>query len=163
MEEAGDDLADLADLPARERVADASDVLVEREHEGLPQRDGRGLRRAEHPAGLLRSHAEWFLAEDRLARLERGDRPLGVQTVGQRDVDGLDLRVRDDLLVARDPARDIVLGRPAAARAPSRLATETGTPSPAWRSAGRKELSAMPAVPRMPQRIGSSITSARGG
>ena len=82
MEEAGDDLADLADLPARERVADASDVLVEREHEGLTQRDGRGLRRAEHPAGLLRRHAEWFLAETALpassaAIVHSACRPLG--------------------------------------------------------------------------------------
>src|SRR5207249_565575 len=107
------DLAYLADLPAREHLADALDLTMEREHERLPQRHRRGVRRGEHPGGLLGRHAERLLAEDRLAGFERRDRPLGVQAVRQRDVDRLDLRIGDELLVAGDPARDIMLGGPA--------------------------------------------------
>jgi hypothetical protein len=36
-----------------------------------------------------------------------------VQTVGERDVDGLDLRIGDDAFVPRDAAGDAVLRRPA--------------------------------------------------
>jgi hypothetical protein len=44
--------------------------------------------------------AERLLAEHVLAHLERADRPVDVHGVRQRDVDGLDLRVREQLLVA---------------------------------------------------------------
>jgi hypothetical protein len=46
-----------------------------------------------------------------LARLERADRPLDVQRVGQRDVDGVDLVVGEERLVAAVRPLDAVLAR----------------------------------------------------
>ena len=51
--------------------------------------------------------------------------------------------------------------RPARARCPG-CPTDSATPSPVSRSAGRNALSAMPAVPRIPHLIGSPMSLTRG-
>src|SRR5947207_2541591 len=167
--EPGCDLADLADLPAGECVADAIHLLMEREHERLPERNGRRLGRREHPTGFLGCDAERLLAQDRLARLERGDRPLGVQAVGQRDVDRLYPEVGDDLLVAEDTASDAVLGGPAPG---ARLVAACDRDREAVaRLAERREEGALgdtcraedAPADRILDRVHAAITSARGG
>ncbi len=60
--------------------------------------------------GLHRVAGEGLLAEHVLARFECGDRPLGVQPVRQRVVDGVDLGVGEEVGVRVEDARDAVLG-----------------------------------------------------
>ena len=63
-----------------------------------------------HRASLVGIRREGFLAQHVLARLERGDGPVAVQAVGQWVVDGVDLGVVDQLLVAvMDPVH-VMLG-----------------------------------------------------
>jgi hypothetical protein len=50
-----------------------------------------------HGPRLRRVHREGLLAEHVLARLERRDGPLGVEVVGQGNIDGLDLGIGDEL------------------------------------------------------------------
>ncbi len=54
--------------------------------------------------------AHRLLAEDVLSGFERADRPLDVQRVRQRDVDRVDVRVGEELVVASPPALEPVLG-----------------------------------------------------
>ena len=54
---------------------------------------------------------ERLLAQDVLAGPSRGDRPFGVQVVGQRDVDRVDVRVGEERLVGAVGPRDPELGR----------------------------------------------------
>ena len=65
----------------------------------------------EGPLDVADVTAERLLAEDVLAGLERLDRPLAVHRVRQRDVDRLDLRVGEQLLVRAVGPRDLPLLR----------------------------------------------------
>ncbi len=81
-------------------------AVVERLHHHEPGAVGdRG-----HLFGLGGVVGEGLLAEHVLARLERGDRPLRVQTVGQRVVDGVDVGIGEQVGVGVEDARDAVLG-----------------------------------------------------
>ncbi len=51
-----------------------------------------------------------LLTKHVLARLRRGDRPLGVQAVRKRVVDGVDVRISQEILVAGVHARDPLPG-----------------------------------------------------
>ena len=125
---------------------------VEAVHERLHQVDAGGLAGGDHPLGVGRGHRQRLLAQDVLAGTGRGDRPLGVEVVGQRDVDGVDLGVGQERLVravstAGSPARR----RPSAA-SPSRDAIATISQRAALRSPGMTLCRAISAVDRIPQR-----------
>ena len=78
-----------------------------------PSISKRPARSAASKASSTRSAptVERLLAEHVLARLERADRPLDVERVRQPDVDGLDLRIREQRLVAAVGAVDPALAR----------------------------------------------------
>ena len=83
--------------------------------------------------------AEHLFAEHGLARRQRPHRPLGVQGVGEGDVDRVDLARPDDRLIAGDAGLDPLAARPfrgAAAIAPG---DEHG-PAAAHLSQGGEEL-----------------------
>ena len=80
---------------------------VERLHHHAP----RARRHLRHLPRLRLVGRERLLAEHVLAGLERPDRPLGVEAVGQGVVHGRDGLVREERLVARRHARDAVLRR----------------------------------------------------
>ena len=74
---------------------------------------GRPASRAgvDHPLGLGGRQGQRLLAQDVLAGTRRGDRPLGVQVVRQRDVDDVHVRVGEERLVRPVGGRDAELGR----------------------------------------------------
>jgi hypothetical protein len=76
------DLGGIADRPLGEQRGQAPVLGVEREDERLPQRHGGRGRDVEDLPRLLGARAQRLLAEHRLARAQRPDRPLGVQRVG---------------------------------------------------------------------------------
>ena len=84
------------------------------EHEPAPLGD------VERALDLAGRGGERLLAQHVLAGLERADRPLDVQPVGQRDVDGVDVGVGEQRLVGAVRARDAVLVARTPARAPRR-------------------------------------------
>ena len=86
------ELGRLADRAVLEEAREPAVLGLEGEHERLPQRLGGGGGDVEDVPGLGRADAERLLAQHRLARLQRPDRGFGVQGVGQRDVDGVDVR-----------------------------------------------------------------------
>ena len=79
-------------------------------HERLGQDEALALGDVEGALDLLGAARQRLLAEHVLAGLERADRPLDVQRVGQRDVDRVDLGVGEQRLVGAVRARDAVLG-----------------------------------------------------
>ena len=64
-----------------------------------------------HALRFLRVRGERLLAEHVLARFERGDRPFGVQTVRQRVVDRVDVRVGEQCRIRIVHRCDAVLRR----------------------------------------------------
>ena len=98
-------LAALDDLAhaLRERVV----PVVERLHHDEPgaRRDRR------HRFGFRGVRRERLLAEHVLARLQRRDRPLGMEPVGQRVVDRIDLGIGEERRVRVVHGRDPVLRR----------------------------------------------------
>src|SRR4051812_47924857 len=106
--------ADVAQ-PARHAVAheplERLRLRVEAPHERLHQHAAGALGRVERRLDLRRAARQRLLAQHVLAGLERPDRPRHVQRVGQRVVDGIDLRVGQQRLVGAVHARDPVLGR----------------------------------------------------
>ena len=97
------DVDDLAHAVGQRVVA-----VVERLEHHQP-RVGRGLAgRLGHRGGLLGVGGEGLLAQDVLPGGQRGQGPLGVEAVGEGDVDGVDVRIVDDGLVAVGDPRDPV-------------------------------------------------------
>ena len=82
-----------------------------RVHEPLHQQPLVGLGCIECPLDLDRAAVERLLAQDMLARLDRAHRPLDVHRVRERDVDGLDIGVLEQRLVASVRTLDPVLAR----------------------------------------------------
>ena len=79
-------------------------------HERLGHHDAglaRGLGDRVH---LVQGHGQRLLAEDVFAGLGRLDGPRGVEAVGQRDVDDVDVRVSQHRLVAAERAGDAPFG-----------------------------------------------------
>ena len=64
-----------------------------------------------HCVHLSKGDGQRFLAEHVLARLHGFDAPFGVQAVGQRDVDDVDVRVGQHRLIAAEGVRDVPFGR----------------------------------------------------
>ena len=98
--------------PARTSSSVALEQGMEAVHERFHQDDLRLLGRGEHRPDLGFAQGERFLAEDVLPRPGGPDRPLGVEVVGQGDVDGVDPGVFDELGVTRESAPDAVAARP---------------------------------------------------
>src|SRR6266516_331 len=108
------DLPQIPDHTVGNQLAEPPHLVVEREDEGLPER-GAGL--AGHGEDLLRlgqRARQRLLAQNGLAGPQRPDRPLPVQRVRQRDVQGVHPRVVDQLLIADDGPADGVVARPPA-------------------------------------------------
>ena len=80
-------------------------------HEGLHEKPIRPLGRREGALDLLGVPVEGLLAENMLPGFEREDRPLDVQRVRERDVDGVDVGVGEQPFVASVGALDPVLAR----------------------------------------------------
>ena len=93
-----DSALDQLDKPLRLRVAAVHERLHQ-EHVAAPRRLHHG-----HGVGLVKGHR--LLAQDVLARLGAPYSPLGVHRVGRRDVDGVDVRIVHQRLVAPMPALD---------------------------------------------------------
>ena len=106
----------------------------------------------DHPLGVGRGQGQRLLAQDVLAGPRRGDRPLGVEVVRERDVDGVDLRVGEERLVGAVDARDPVPLGDRGARARSRDPIATTSQRAARRMPGMAFSVAIPAVDRIPQR-----------
>ena len=128
-------------------------------HERLHE---HGRRRPRRPS-TIRSrvggrHGQRLLAQDVLAGPSRGDRPLGVEVVRQRDVDRVDVGVGEERLVravgasgCRAARRRRVPGPRRATRSPRpRSGRPCACPGITFRRA-------MSAVDRMPQRSASVI------
>jgi hypothetical protein len=105
------DLAQLPDRAVRQHVAQLAHLGLEREHERFPEQRPGLLGHGEHLPGLGQRPAQRLLAEHRPARAQRLDRPLGVQAVGQRQVDRVHPGVVDERLVAPDRPADALGGR----------------------------------------------------
>ena len=52
-----------------------------------------------HLPGFFRIRGQWLLAEHVLSRAQRSDRPLGMKTVGEWNVDCIDFRILDQRVV----------------------------------------------------------------
>ena len=65
-----------------------------------------GLCRRHHLLGLLRVHRERLLAHHMQARLQRRDGDRGVEEVGERDGDGMEVLHREELLRLREAVLD---------------------------------------------------------
>jgi hypothetical protein len=91
-------------------------------HERLCEEPPGPLGGVERGDCVLRVARERLLADDVLSRLEHTDRPLAVERVRERDVDGVDVRVPEQRLVGAVGALDLpsprvlVRSRPVAAR-----------------------------------------------
>ena len=62
-------------------------------------------------AALGRGQGDRLLAQNVLARLQRANRPKNVLIVGERNVDGVHVRVRQECLVRAVPARNAQIMR----------------------------------------------------
>ena len=97
--------AQLADRAAGDELLESQRLRMVSPHERLRQHEACGVGGREgllHVAGHARVR---LLAEDVLAGGERPQRPLVVQLVGQRDVDGVDIAIGQQRLVA--PVRPV--------------------------------------------------------
>jgi hypothetical protein len=80
-------------------------------HEPLRQQPPLALGHVERPLDFCRPAAERLLAQDVLAGLERAQSPLDVQRIGKRDVDGLDVGVGQQRVVAAIRPFDPLIAR----------------------------------------------------
>ena len=91
--------AKFADALAGEELAEAEPLRVRADHEGLADLDAGAVADGEQGAGFGGGHGEGLLAEDVLAGFGGLDRPLNVQVVGERVVDGVDVGVGEERFV----------------------------------------------------------------
>ena len=77
-------------------------------HEGFEYRHAVGLSGGFDTIHLLDSQDQWFLAQHMLAILRGRQAPFTVEVVGQGDVNGVDLGVGQEILVAPVCFRDVV-------------------------------------------------------
>ena len=104
-----------------------------------------------HGPGLVGVGRERLLAQDVLAGLQGGDRPVPVQAVGERVVDGVDVGVVHQLGVAvEDPGNALLVGEFLGACRRSRAATAVTTAPPVRRAGLTSAWGAMRAAPRIP-------------
>jgi hypothetical protein len=109
--EVGDRRADPADRAGADERRDASGLGMGAEHEGLHEHAAGAVGGVERCLDLGRVARERLLAQHVLARLEAADRPRDVQRVRQRHVDGVDVVVGEERLVASVRALDAVRAR----------------------------------------------------
>ncbi len=109
--EVGLDLPEFADDTVREHAVQLPHLSLEWEDERLPEQRPGLLGDREYLLGLGQRAAQRLLAEHRLARAQRLDRPLGVQAVRQRQVDHVHAGVVEQRLVALDGPADALAGR----------------------------------------------------
>ena len=106
----------------------------------------------DHRLRLARRQRQRLLAQHVLAGPRRGDRPLGVEVVRQRDVDGVDVGVREQRLVGPVRPRDAQ----SAATSPARPGSRDAIPRTSLRGDRRRPGMTFPvamfAVDRTPQR-----------
>ena len=100
-----------ADRPAVDELGQLPGLRVVAPHERLHQQAPGPVGRVEGGLDLRGAARHRLLAEHVLARLERADRPLAVERVREGDVDGLDVRVVEQRLVAAVRALDAPLPR----------------------------------------------------
>ena len=79
-------------------------------HERLDEQLAGSLGGGEHGLGLGGVAGDWFFAKNILAGLHRLDRPLGVQPVGQRDVNSIHIGIVDQRLVTGDATTAVLYG-----------------------------------------------------
>jgi hypothetical protein len=79
-------------------------------HERLDEQLAGSLGGGEHGLGLGGVAGDWFFAENILAGLHRLDRPLGVQAVGQRDINSIHIGIVDQRLVTADATTAVLYG-----------------------------------------------------
>ena len=162
------DLADVAELA---RLHDLHQprghgvvLVVERLHH---DQAGVGAAASATCARLVGVGREGLLAQHVLAGLEGGDRPVAVETVGQRDVDGVDLGVaRSAPCTSPGPGECRAFGE---CRGPVRVRAATGHDGPSgppgrldagrrgrcWRPRGpRSSARGHPGAPRRPRQRG---------
>src|SRR5918999_4314960 len=73
-------------------------------HERLHQPDALFVAGVDHPPRVLGSERQWFLTQNVLSRRGGRDRPLGMEVIGQGDVNGVDVRIREQGLVRSMPS-----------------------------------------------------------
>ena len=105
------DVPDVTDGPGIEQFEGAFHHRMEQIVERLEHHQSVGTCRIADGSRLDRVARERFLGEYRLARGDRSQVPRGVQRVGQRVVDHLDLGVVDEGLIVVDDTLDTVLAR----------------------------------------------------
>ena len=93
--EGGADGTELPDRPAGDELLEPRSLGVVPVHERLRQQEPGSVGRVEHLLDVVGLPAQRLLAEDVLPGLERLDRPLDVERVGQGDVDRVELGVRE--------------------------------------------------------------------
>ena len=98
--------------PARgDQLAGRDPARVQPVHERLHEPDAFGLADGDHVGRLIGVHRERLLAQHVLPRTGRGLRPLGMEVVRERDVDGVDVGVGEEFLVRAIGPRDVELRR----------------------------------------------------
>ena len=107
--ECGADQPELPDGAVVHELREPERLRMMAPHETFHQVQPLALRDVECALRLRLVGCQRLLAQDVLARLERPDRPLDVLPVGQRDVDGLDVGVLEEPVVAAVGALDPVL------------------------------------------------------
>ncbi len=115
--EGGADEPQAADRAGPDELHQARGLRVMAIHERLHEQTVVALGQVERRPHVGLAAAQRLLAQHVLARLQRPAGPLQVQRVGQRDVDGVDVRIGQQRLIAvvgaLDPAlRGVPLGPP---------------------------------------------------
>ncbi len=105
--ERGADEPQLADRSLVDELFGTLRLRVVAPHERLAQQLAGAVGSVERRLDVADAARQRFLAQHVLAGLERSDRPFAVQRVRKRDVDGLDLRIRQQCVVRAVRARDL--------------------------------------------------------
>ena len=120
------DEPELADRALVDQLLQPLRLRIVAVHEGLGQEAAGAVGRVERRLDLLRMARERLLAQHVLAGLDRADRPFAVHRVRQGDVDGLDLRILEQLpRTSRTRARSPTPAHTPRRARSSRLATPT--------------------------------------
>ncbi len=89
----------------------AQDLRVVEVHEPFHRDPPGPVGGGDDGVDVVDGQRERFLAQDVLARLECADRPLGMEVVGQRDVDDVHVRRRDEVVIRPERPGDAVACR----------------------------------------------------
>ena len=108
--EFGLDRTELAECAAADGRENVLEHRMEAVVEGLHQRPARARGRLRHRACLTRVHRERLLAQDRLSGLQRRDGKARMQMRGQGVIDQVDVRMRDQRVIASKALGNAMLG-----------------------------------------------------